>query len=314
MKNKTLSLVIPTFNRPEILKENLLLMLPEIQIFSIPIYVSDDSSDDLTKNIIFELQKRYKYLFYSKNISSLGHDKNIFSTLKLAETEYVWLLSDAVALKTGAIKYMLNVVAKFRPEIIAVNAVNRDLNINSDFYDDENKVLKKFGWHLTLTGVTIYSRSAISTIDKIVHGVHKNFPQVALIFAHLSVLCSFYWVNKRWVYSNGNKTSYWVSDMFKVFIDDWSNVIRNLPECYSDNVKEKVIIEHSKKTKIFSLKSLARARSMDGYSVVTFQRYAKDLAEHSGRSKFILLVIALVPKITLRIFDLAKRTFKVSKL
>ena len=286
-------------------------MLPEIKYFSIPIYISDDSSDDNTKNMIFELQKRYKFLFYSKNIMSLGHDKNIFSTLKLADTEYVWLLGDALALKMGAIKHLLKITNQFRPEIISVNAVDRNLNINSDFYEEKNKVLSEFGWHLTLTGATIYSRSAISTINRLDPGVHKNFPQVALIFNHLSISCSFYWMNERCVYSNGNKKSYWISDMFKVFIDDWSTVIRNLPECYSNTVKEKVIIEHSRRANIFGLRSLLKARSIDAYNIRVFREHAIELVEHSGRSKFILVVIALIPKATLKIFKFAKRKFKV---
>ena len=307
MKNKSLSLVIPTFNRPEILKENILLMLPDIQIFSIPIYVSDDSSNNHTKDMIFELQKRYEYLFYYKNIPSLGHDKNIFSTLKLAETEYVWLLGDALILKAGAIKNILKIVTKFRPEIIAVNAVNRDLSINSDFYDDKNKVLNEFGWHLTLTGATIYSRTALSAIDKIVNGVHKNFPQVTLIFNHLSVSCSFYWVNERWIYSNGKKTSYWVKDIFQIFIDDWSNVIRNLQGCYDDGVKEKVIIKHSQKAKVFTLKSLAESRSKNVYNIHVFRAYSKLLAKHSGLRIIVLVMIAIVPKTVLRIFQAIKQ-------
>lgn len=313
MKNKTLSFVIPTFNKPEILKDNILLMLPEIKEFSIPIYVSDDSSDDNTKNMIIELQKRYEHLFYFRNIPSLGHDKNIFSTLKLTEADYVWLLGDSITLKTGAIKNTLKIIAQFGPEIIAVNVINRDLNINSAFYDDKNKVLNEFGWHLTLTGATIYSRNAISTIDEIDQGGHKNFPQVALIFNHLSVACSFYWINDRWLYSSVKKTSYWANDMFQVFIDDWSNLIRNLPESYNDGVKEKVIIEHSRKGKVFGLKSLLIARSIDVYNVRVFREYAKVLAKHSGLRMVILVMIAIIPKTTLRIFQLVKRGFEASK-
>ena len=37
-----------------------------------------------------------------------------------------------------------------------------------------NKVLDQFGWHLTLTGAVIYSRSVISSIDEI-DSVISNF-------------------------------------------------------------------------------------------------------------------------------------------
>jgi abequosyltransferase len=310
MKNSILSIVIPTFNRPEILKQNILEMLSEKIFFSIPIYVSDDSSDDRTKNMIFELQEDYEYLFYHKNITSLGHDKNIISTLKMAESEYVWLLSDSLTIKMGAIKHVLQIVAQYKPEIIGVNNVNRDFNIKSNFYNDKNKVLREFGWHLTLTGSTIYSRSAISTSNKIIQEVQQNFPHIALIFNHLALSCSFYWINDRWTYSHEKKTSYWVKEMFQVFIDDWSNVIKNLPQSYDDDVKEEAIIEHSRKTKLFGLRSLVKARSMDAYNIRIFREYAKDLGEHSGLNIIILMVIAIIPKATFRILQFLKRIYK----
>jgi len=53
MKNKRLSIAISSYNRSEILKENLLLMLDEIKEFSIPIYISDDSTNDDIERFVF---------------------------------------------------------------------------------------------------------------------------------------------------------------------------------------------------------------------------------------------------------------------
>ena len=83
-------------------------------------------------------------------------------------------------LKRGAIKKTLEIISQTTPQIISVNAKNRDLDINSAYCNDSNKVLDQFGWHLTLTGAAIYSRSAISVIDEISQNEYKNFPQIAL--------------------------------------------------------------------------------------------------------------------------------------
>ena len=307
MENKILSIAIPTFNRPEILKGNILLMMPEIREFSIPIYISDDSLDDQTKNVITELQKDYEHIYYSRNIPSLGHDSNIFYTLKFPKTDYVWLLGDRMILKRGAIKKTLEIISQTTPQIISVNAKNRDLDINSAYCNDSNKVLDQFGWHLTLTGAAIYSRSAISAIDEISQNEYKNFPQIALIFNHLSVACSFYWINDKYLYINSEKESYWLSDIFEVFIDDWSNAIRNLPGCYDGDNKEKVILEHSRKVKLFGLKSLLKARYMDAYNLYLFKKYKTALADHSGLSSPFLLMIAFIPKTTLSIILAIKK-------
>jgi len=49
MHNKRLAIAIPTYNRCEILREDLLLILPEIIEHSIAVYISDDSSNDDTR-------------------------------------------------------------------------------------------------------------------------------------------------------------------------------------------------------------------------------------------------------------------------
>jgi hypothetical protein len=311
MENKVLSISIPTFSRPEILRENILLMLPEIREFSVPVYISDDSLDILTENMIAELRKDYKYIYYYRNDASLGHDSNMLHTLKLPKTEYVWLLGDSIILKRGAIENVLEIITQIRPQIIGVNAKNRDLDINSTLYDDPNEVLDQFGWHLTLTGTTIYSNISISTIHGIDIEENTNFPQIALIFNHLLSSCSFYWINKRWLFANDKKLSYWSKDLFKVFIDDWSNVIRNLPTIYTRDKKEKVILEHSRKLKLFGLRSLLKARYLDAYNLIVFKKYQEALVDHSGLSLVPLLVILLIPKTVLRIILEIKGNYKI---
>ena len=74
--NKQLAISIPTFNRTEILKNNLISLIREAKRFDIPIYISDDSDDSLTTKMIKSLKQDYQYLFYTKNNPSLGHDKN----------------------------------------------------------------------------------------------------------------------------------------------------------------------------------------------------------------------------------------------
>ncbi len=299
VKNKLLSICIPTFNRPEILKDNLLFMLPEIKKFFVSVYISDDSSNNLTKEMIKDIQKKYKYIFYIRNKPSLGHDKNNLKSLTLPNSAYVWLLGDSQLLKKNAIKNTLKVITQMKPEIIAVNSENREsLNIDGAYYSNCNKVFNDLCWHLTLTGASIYSQKIISTIDEIDLKSCKNFPQISLIFNHLSKSCSFYWINKNLIFTRRTKKfqSYWVNNVFKVFIDDFTNVIFNLPECYGDTDKEKVIVNHSLKTKVFSFNNLLKFRSLSIYNYHSFRKYSRKLAVYSKVSILNLMFISLIPK------------------
>lgn len=310
MENKLISLAIPTFSRPEILRENILLMLPEIKEFLVPIYISDDSLDDTTKIMIDDLREEYENIYFYNNAKSLGHDRNVFHTLKLPNTKYVWLLGDSLALKRGAIKEALSIINEKKPQVIGVNAKNRDLDIANHFFDDPNLVLEKFGWHLTLTGATIYSEDVISNISEIEKQKNRNFPHIALIFNHLLSNCSFYWINNKWLFANKKKSSYWLKDLFKVFICDWSSVIRSLPNLYNTETKEKVILQHSKKLRLFQLRSLIYARYLNAYNIFLFKKYKKALVEHSGLGLFPLFIISLLPRALIKTIMLIRNYFQ----
>ena len=310
MTNKRLSIAIPSFNRADILKSNILMMLPEIKQFSIQIFISDDSNNDETQNMINEIQVEYESIFYSRNAPSLGHDDNIFRTLSLPETDYVWLLGDSIVIKRGAIKNVLEVIDSDQPGIIAVNANNRAIDSINCHHEDCNRVFSTFAWHLTLTGAAIYSKNAIASAESLIKSELKNFPQIALIFNYLSTSCSFHWLNNRWIFANKEKTSFWTKNMFKVFLEDWSNVIWSLPDCYGHPDKEKAIIDHSQKSYLFGSKGLLLARASGVYDLDIFRKYKQVLPNHSGLRLPLLLIIALIPKSIVGFLYKIKKYFK----
>jgi len=301
-----LAFAIPTYNRAEIVRESISSIIDEVRDYSIPIYVSDNSSNAETEKTISELKNQYEFIFYHKNADDLGHDKNSFYVAQLPESDYVWLYGDSLLLKEGAVKNILQTIENHKPGIIAVNTVNRDLDKESGLYTDCNAVLDDLGWHITLTGATIYSRSALSTINKVEPHNFKNFPQLSLIFNFLANECSFFWDNNKWIAASPHKKGYWVDTMFSIFVDDWSNAIRNLPKYYKHEIKEKVIIEHSLKSNIFCFKGLLKARFFGAYNFRLFRKYKMVLSHHSKLPSFILVFIALFPKILLQAYFFIK--------
>ena len=192
MENTKLAIAIPTFERAEIIKVTISSLIREVKYYSIPIYISDNSSDDKTEKIVYELKKQYDLIYYYRNRIDLGHDKNSFYVAQLPDSEYVWLLGDSIKVKVGAIKNILNIIENYKPGIISVNAVGRDLDKQSGLYQDHNAVLNDLGWHITLTGATIYSKKALSTINKVALDTFRNIPQLSHIFNFLSEHCSFF--------------------------------------------------------------------------------------------------------------------------
>jgi len=293
--NKLLSIVIPAYDRVESLKNNLFSILKELQEYSIAIYITDDSPHSDIESFVSDFAKYHQYIFYIKNIPRLGHDKNFVMALKQSKSDYTWILGDRVGLHQGAIKKILDLISKNQYGIISVNKTGRDINTPSGYYSDPVKAFDIFGWHLTYTGATIYSSRAIQTLHSINMEDFKNFPQIALIFTHLSHVCSFFWVNERLVYGLKAKESYWINSAFSIFIDDWERAIYNLPKTYDIVVKKSTILKHSRKSNLFSTKFLYKMRMNGNYNSRTVRKYNKTLVDHSNKSYVLLYIISVTP-------------------
>jgi len=162
--NKQLAISIPTYNRTEILKSNLVSIINQAKRFNIPIYISDDSDNNRTHEMIKSYIQDYQFLFYTHNIPSLRHDKNIISCLSSIETNYIWLIGDSISLSENALLQVLSIIESESPTIISCNSKDRIVNIESKHITDKDYVLENFGWHNTLTGTTIYSNRSLNNL------------------------------------------------------------------------------------------------------------------------------------------------------
>ena len=299
--NPLLSIVIPTYERVESLRINLPSILEDASQFSIAVYISDDSRSEDVAACCSELKKTYGNIFYIKNQSRLGHDGNFLAALRQGNSEYTWILGDRVALRKGAIKTLFDVIDKNEFDIISVNKVGRNINFDTGYYDNSLTVLKKFGWHLTYTGATVYSRRVVNKSFQFDLDRSKNFPQVALIFNYLSGHCSFFWINDLLVEGVASTQSYWTSNAFSVFIEDWENVISRLPEIYSAEVKDDIMLAHSRNTQLFSSKFIMKLRAEGHFDSKTLEKYGARILAHSGLGYFHLYCLSIFPRWVLKL-------------
>jgi glycosyltransferase involved in cell wall biosynthesis len=94
-ETKLLTIIIPTYNRAERLR-NLLKELTPIAVINsnFHIMISDDSSTDHTTHVASEFGTQFKSLSYRKNISRLGFKGNLNSAISVCETSLYMLLWD----------------------------------------------------------------------------------------------------------------------------------------------------------------------------------------------------------------------------
>lgn len=94
-----LTIGIPTFNRKEIVKKNILNILSDNFLLDndINLIVSDNGSTDDTFDTLCDIQEQYKFgkkFKVIKNKENLGFTKNIFELFKATDTKYLLLTSD----------------------------------------------------------------------------------------------------------------------------------------------------------------------------------------------------------------------------
>lgn len=300
MLNDKLAIAIPTYNRHLILRENLLAMLPDLNKYNIPVYISDDSDNNHTRDMISEVKIQYDNIYYFKNNPSLGHDNNCLQTLGIPNEEYIWYLGDSQVINNQGIKTILELLEENTFDFILVNAEDRNLDIDSHYYRDANEFFVELTWHATLTGATVYRKDILfkTNYDRY---IGSNFMQLGIILEEMldntNGLC---WLNKKLIYVNKNKNeSYWTKDIFKVFSEDWFDFVIDLPQEYLYKNKLQVLKSHSYHTGIFKFRNYIALRNCNILNLNSYLKYYKKLKFTTTLNAYVVFIIALVPRVFL---------------
>jgi hypothetical protein len=170
-------------------------------------------------------------------------------------------------------------------------------------YIDENISFRLFGWHHTLTGSTVYSSHSLSSLANLSFTESSNFPHINIIYNSLIQNSKYFWINHEYLLGHTKKISYWKNNIFETFIDDWHQVIMQLPIEYSNKDKEKVIEDHWLKTNIFNLRSFLMFRLNRYYNYKQYKKYKNYFKKYSKINIIILFSISIIPLYPIFVFQ-----------
>lgn len=108
--NEVLSICIPTFNREKYLKQCLEYVVPQAKKYDVPIYISDNNSNDGTSLLVNNMKLFYDNIFYEKQSFNIGIDKNMMNVIKMSKTKYSWWLGDDDIIENDAISEVLKIL------------------------------------------------------------------------------------------------------------------------------------------------------------------------------------------------------------
>jgi len=108
----TLSICIPTFNRLHYLKETLETLLPQAELNSVEICISDNHSNDGTAEFLREFAEVYPCLKYRINSKNIGLDKNMLAVISMGNGQYIYPIGDDDILPEGSLEEILLEIEK----------------------------------------------------------------------------------------------------------------------------------------------------------------------------------------------------------
>lgn len=112
---KLLTIVIPTHNRSKFLSKSLNILLPQIELYkeAVDLLVSDNCSDDDTREVVMGFKNRFTdCLIYNCNDKDEGYLFNFNIGVHLSNSEYIYLLGDDDIVPDGFVSSLLEIIQK----------------------------------------------------------------------------------------------------------------------------------------------------------------------------------------------------------
>jgi glycosyltransferase involved in cell wall biosynthesis len=114
-----LTIAIPTYNRNEILKRNLKLLLPQLTDQTI-VNIYDNCSDIPVAETLKEEEENYKNLKIFRNKANIGLSGNIIKCIEECTSKWVWILSDDDATLPTTVSIINDYIKSF-PDANCIN-------------------------------------------------------------------------------------------------------------------------------------------------------------------------------------------------
>jgi glycosyltransferase involved in cell wall biosynthesis len=216
-EKKLLTIAIPTYNRADLLDNQLAWLARSIKGFEseCEIFISDNCSTDNTQDIIKKWQKQLDNLKFKSHLHSqnIGLIPNIFHCLKSAKTKYVWAIGDDDAIEDRAVAYIIDKLKNIAdlsllflnfsgrnkvtgepvhpPNIVG----NRWFDVNSEDYQSDGKAIFEHCFSKSV-GAVIFLTASIYRTDLVQHAL-QIWPEAEKNWISLAYLAGYCAVNGK---------------------------------------------------------------------------------------------------------------------
>ena len=307
----TTAVLMPTYGRPEAIKDTLTACLDLYEKYHFDVYVFDSNGNNETENIITELQTKHDNLYYIRLCEFIHLDCKWLDMVRgkylKKDYDYLYPCGDANSLTKFSIErvypYLEQKVDIINMSDFARISKTTEFNKANDFFNSKNM-------NIGLWAGAIYNRktifdltdeewnSAISkwfTCDKEFIGLNGFILERISLCENLRIVePSMDGAEPKQVFkrSKFKQASFWRKDAIKLIAITYPKVYRMLPECYT-NVEEKLYKLMLTNFKIQHFKFLKRNSR---FNLIDYMNYRKIFKEAGFNVLTILIfIIALIP-------------------
>jgi abequosyltransferase len=313
LSSATLSICIPTIDRPEYISETLESIISQLS-GEVEILIVDASTTRDTENIVRRYQRCHPNIHYyesdkkQEEPSNSGFDMDCNRAVELAQGKYCWLMTDDDLIKPGAIKRVL-CEAVNNYELIVVNAevMNMDFTrmiLPIRMIMTQDKIFPQKGWeqfvgctakHLTFVGGVIIKRQLWLNRKKEQY-LGTGFIHVGVIYQ--DVISGDILVIAKPLVTIRYGNALWSTRAFKIWMFDWPHLIWSLGTI-SDATKRQICSSVEPWRKV---RQLLVMRTHGMYSHEEYRKYLE------GRMTTVLQritakLVAMIPRAPLRILS-----------
>lgn len=281
-----------THNHAETMKDILDRAFPVYCHFGIDIYIYDDSTDQLTEDIVLEyIERQSGHIFYIDAHMTSGAEEKTLYALKgygfEKEYDYIWIAKDRVCFSENYLRRLLCVLERKADVIMGMDVNNRwsvDRQCNCLSYEDPVKFYRDFGFY-----TTNYEMLCVR-VEPLVSGTDWDKYEKEYHVDSTNPFNRYVWLFERFTeikditieicpYESGDmyispySNSGWWSDLFPLWIDKWVSVNYTLPEIYAPYKMEVIKALTNRIDKFGSVEQMMNYHEQGIFTSGVFEKY-----------------------------------------
>jgi len=301
-----LGICIPTYKRPDQLKACVQSVICSAGEHAIPIFISDDSTDDTNEATVQQLCDSYPHIVHSRNKKNLGIDRNILRSADICSCRYAWLLGEDDRLLPGAIPYVVDVLNREEPDFLYVNyrsvdesmkiiLKDRSLSLKQDDTIEASKFLERDAWSMAFIGACVVRKECWDSVTADRY-IETYYAHVGRIMSYLQGKPLFRIAEPLVLNRCGSPGTFsWTDSTFEV-VNGWGKLMKELKPLYGDKLCQASLESFERAHGLNNLYFLAYLRADSAFDGDLFQRIIRP-SQRSGGYKIGAWAIAQTPPI-----------------